>query len=122
MSNILIADGDAKFIEKCVGVLGKDKHTYTLATRARQAIALVDSKRYDVIVLGGSFPDINYSSYDVALEIRSSHNNKHTAVICSDRAAGDNLRNEAQLRPYGRRVEVANDTTFKEQLTAWITK
>jgi hypothetical protein len=63
-----------------------------------QAIKDVKKNEYDLIIFGDRTND--GTVYDVALEVRDSRKNKHTAVVCVGTNTGKIAKIRKLLKPY----------------------
>ena len=98
MYNILIVDQTITPAMSFMDAL-RCPDTHVIFThQTTQAIKNVKKNDYDLIVLGDRTDD--GSTYDVALAIRDSRKNKHTAVVCVGNNVGKVAKIVKLLKPY----------------------
>jgi DNA-binding response OmpR family regulator len=98
MYNILIVDKTMSPGMRFLDALRVSDAHVRFVHQNTQAIKLVKKDDYDLIILGDRTDD--GTVYDVAMEIKDSRKNRHTAVVCVGANAGKVARIRKLLKPY----------------------
>jgi len=98
MENILIVDKTVDAGNQFISELSRDDVNITFTCLSLQAQNNIRKNTYDLIILGDRVTEGKVD--DVALAIKRSRKNKHTAVVCVGVNLGKVARNIKELSPY----------------------
>ena len=114
MIKILILDETADQALKIINNFEEGEAQATLITHADKAKISVVNTRYDLIIMGDKMK--GGDTYDVALSMRSSKQNKRTPVLCM--GMGRNVQKATKLSNLlGSQRCMVVDTSSEEEIT-----
>jgi phosphoserine phosphatase RsbU/P len=79
MHNILIVDDIGKNIQVLASILNNEKYAISFATDGRQALEMIESEDYDLILLDVMMPDID--GFEVCRKIKKMKGKKDVPII-----------------------------------------
>jgi len=94
-ATILLVDDDREMCEELVAILGEQGYGLDLAYDGKEAIALMERRVYDLLMLDLKMPGIN--GYEVLKYVRRMHPGIRILVVSGSPLHGENFYAENQV-------------------------